>query len=597
MKLKKRYILNRNGIVNLICLLIVTILIFGCSSSEKEISQILKSTELLIEENPDSALNLLESLKFKNNWKSQYKAQYNLLRTQAHVKLNYENVDTSKINSSFEYYRQSNDNIHYMKAAFYKAYLKSEYGEYPESMRLALLCFDMAEEMHDYYWMAKSTELIGDLYSDSFNAEEELSSRIKSTDYYLKAGKIRNHRFGLVDLAKAYIDNGEFDSAKVLLDSVIQISNASPVDSTLSVYCYEAYLDLNYWQHDSIQFLKNSKILRNFTPFYTPSIQNITREANFNYYKGDIKALKDNLLDIDTLGIDDRNRALVLLSLSYYYKITGNYKKAINLLDSAFYCRDRVLENAIWNSALGVERDYYYIKNEREKEHSKFLSVILVLSGFIFIVVIVTTWIIHNLRIKAKDLELENKFNDLLRMSAEIEAKQTENLNLENKLKNKEIHISGLEKTQEEEINKRYMLETKLYNMFRDQWKFLNIMCKEYFEKQDSPTVRTSIIKEIEHEITKLKSASSLREIENAVNEYNGNIAARLREQCTWMKEDDKIFVILNYAGFSARTICLFRNLGFKNYYMKRERLYAKILASDASDAPEFARELKRGAQ
>ncbi len=49
-------------------------------------------------------------------------------------------------------------------------------------------------------------------------------------------------------------------------------------------------------------------------------------------------------------------------------------------------------------------------------------------------------------------------------------------------------------------------------------------------------------------------------------------------------KREDFIFIILVYAGFAPRTICMFTNIKFKHFYNKRSRLIERIKKSDVKD-------------
>ena len=60
-------------------------------------------------------------------------------------------------------------------------------------------------------------------------------------EHYEKAGKIRNHRFSLCDLAIERSNNGQDNNANVaLLDSIYNIAQSEPADAWLTVYCIEA---------------------------------------------------------------------------------------------------------------------------------------------------------------------------------------------------------------------------------------------------------------------------------------------------------------------------------------------------------------------
>ena len=110
----------------------------------------------------------------------------------------------------------------------------------------------------------------------------------------------------------------------------------------------------------------------------------------------------------------------------------------------------------------------------------------------------------------------------------------------------------------------------------------------EFFEKGTSDKTRASIVNDVEKEITKICNPNSLNLIENGVNDCMDNIIKKLRNQCPRFKQDDYIFFMLIYAGFSPRAVCIFTNIKLKNYYNKRARLIDRIERTDAPDKELF---------
>ncbi len=128
--------------------------------------------------------------------------------------------------------------------------------------------------------------------------------------------------------------------------------------------------------------------------------------------------------------------------------------------------------------------------------------------------------------------------------------------------------------------------------LFRNQWNTLNTLCNEFYEK-DSESMKVSIVKSIEKEIAKIVNEGNIEHIEETVNKSMNDIAKSLREQCGFLKESDFVFIILNYAGFTARTVCMFTGIKFKHFYNKRARLIERIAKSDAKDKELFVSKLK----
>ena len=71
-----------------------------------------------------------------------------------------------------------------------------------------------------------------------------------------------------------------------------------------------------------------------------------------------------------------------------------------------------------------------------------------------------------------------------------------------------------------------------------------------------------------------------------------GGIVNLLRLELDSLKEKDIVFLTLIYAGFSARAICLFTDIKYKHFYVKKSRLYKKIEASNVTHKDLFISKL-----
>ncbi|MBD5240707.1 MAG: hypothetical protein HDS59_01305 [Barnesiella sp.] len=138
-------------------------------------------------------------------------------------------------------------------------------------------------------------------------------------------------------------------------------------------------------------------------------------------------------------------------------------------------------------------------------------------------------------------------------------------------------------------------LDKKIKELYSGRWEVFNRLCDEYFNKKDAETdsVRISVHKELERQITELRSTKSLVELEELVNTYNNGIITRIRTQMPKLSNKDVAFLTYLYAGFSPKAICLFTDSKIKNFYNRRTRLRDKILESDAPDREELSSKMQ----
>lgn len=152
--------------------------------------------------------------------------------------------------------------------------------------------------------------------------------------------------------------------------------------------------------------------------------------------------------------------------------------------------------------------------------------------------------------------------------------------------KRKEIEELSMLISERTDRNKE--LENKVNALYGSRLDTLNLLCNEYFEKNDSEKVRLTLYNEVEKHILSLRDSKSISELEKIVNTYLDDILIKVKEQLPALSRNDMIFLTYLYAGFSPRAICIFTDIKIKNFYNRRSRLKDRILASDAPDREYF---------
>lgn len=131
-------------------------------------------------------------------------------------------------------------------------------------------------------------------------------------------------------------------------------------------------------------------------------------------------------------------------------------------------------------------------------------------------------------------------------------------------------------------------LEEKVDQLYGNRLNTLNMLCNEYFEKNDSEKVKLSLYNEVEKHILSLRDRESISSLEEIVNRYLDNILTRVKEQLPELGSNDILFLTYLYAGFSPRAVCIFTDIKIKNFYNRRSRLKERILNSYAPDKDFF---------
>ncbi len=439
-------------------------------------------------------------------------------------------------------------------------------------MKDAIVAYELSHNIHSPYWIARSAELLGDIFSGAYNYEQTELYTIEAADNYLKAGRIASHRYALCDLASLYLDKDRDEEARSLLDSLLNVvRNEEPLDSALNEYIMRARFSA---------LLKSQQFgeLENSIGSYTATINEDT--INLSIIKSYILTEKEDVDGAEHLLSEslelagDEKQQLRIMYASYLQELTNeNYIRAAMLADTLLAKQSDIAKDILSESIIGVQKDFYASKAKLQEEKAKFILYILI--GVIIIAIIIATLLvsIYRLKMRAKKAELEANISSLVYFKMQAESVSSENERLNSKLNEKSAALELL---------------------FRDKWSTLNMLCNEYFEMGDSENTRATILNRIEKELTTLRTKKNVESIEIAVDNFMGNIMSLLREECGFLKEEDFVFLSLVYAGLSVRAVCLFMGMKYKHFYLKKSRLSKRISSSTAPHKDLFIGKMKQ---
>ena len=282
-----------------------------------------------------------------------------------------------------------------------------------------------------------------------------------------------------------------------------------------------------------------------------------------------------------------------------------DYKSAYNYLDSVYRKTNENVGERLEESPIISQREYYNDKAKYEREQKNKLAWILSVS-LGFAVLIACVLMIHSrMKAKIRNLEVENLMNEIkaLRDSSlcnERKAAKSENIiSVEETLladKEQTMEKSGLEeeeKSGERVISFEQNQDPIRISLFRQQFSTLNKLFDEYFLRADNAKSEKQILENIYRELQSFRSKKKLQGLEQEVNLHMNDIVGKLRRECAFIKDSDFTFLILLYAGFTAKAVCIILDLNIKNFYAKRARLLAKIKESDIPHKDEFIRYIK----
>lgn len=543
------------------------------SCTPKEVRDKLTEAESIMEEDPDSALHIITSidttdLKNRKDW-----AKYALLNVQARTKTNEVITSDSLISRAVTYYQEKGDSPDLMKSLFYNADILCNQKKFDRASYIATNSYDLALKFKDSYWIAKTAEQLSDIYIACYNEVEAKKYNWDAIVYYEKANRRLNHLYSWCDRALLEGNSLNYDRAIEIADSIADIARVELNDSALLAYCIDVKFPICFNAGKYGEAKECFSKLEQLKSFSDIPIHFFAHLSLIYLREGKISKSKYLIDSIDINQCDQRDRAAFYNMYRQFYLKLGDYKNAYDYLDSIIHIQNKITWDIMDNNIALAQKGYYdnkSVESLKKESKSKKQVVIIVI---IALTIIIIGFMIYRISIKIKDNKIEKSVNEIIILTEQIKNKSIENKELSNSIHGREEQISNM--------------DMEIENLFRNQWNTLNRLCNEFFEKE-SQSSKLSSIASIEKEIKKIVNRKNIGSIEESVNKYMNNIVVALREQCSFLKEEDFIFIILVYAGFAPRTICMFTNIKFKHFYNKRSRLIERIKKSDVKDKEWF---------
>lgn len=580
---------NAANLLCAICLTFFLLLFTGCSK-DTPLEGTLLLAERLMSERPDSALCILNGIRPSPSASRGQTAHYALLLTQARNKNYIDETNDSLINIAVSYYKRHGKRLDFAKALFYQGAIRYYAHDYGRAIISAMQSNEWAKELNDDYWMAKSHELIADIYDDAYYFKEVIIHKEKAALHYAKAGATANHWYSLLDVAIAYSNLYDYAKSKSMLDSIqsAYLSQTQSVDSNFIANCLMASIPVLLYSEEYAEADKQFEELKKYGKYHTLDARDYAYAAGINLELGR-KERADALIDsASTLITSDIEEICVNNEWIKLLKQKNDYKQAQAITDSLLRQQDRVISRLLQQSVAFAQRDYYNSQATRATFRAHQMKIILTIVLTASVAVLVLSIAFYKLKMRMKRTEIDRHVEEIQALAEAVRNQEKEKQLLASELSRQKDHVSQLSSALSSQQNRSSALKQLVDGLFKEKFRTMNMLCNEYFENSDSDKMRLLLFKEIEKEILKVSHPDKLQEIETVVNNCMDNIVTRLRTQLPQLKPEDIVFLTLIYAGFVPRAICIFTGIKLKTFYTKRVRLKERIHNSEAADREWF---------
>lgn len=574
----------------------------SCSGSDH---RMLKQADAVMEEHPDSALNLLLTVD-RNDISNRDLPYYALLMTQAMVKNDVPVASDSLVSIAYEKFSDDWWGDKGIRSSFYMGEVFFNQEKPREAMRHYLSAYEEAKRLHNHYWHAKAAERIADLFFNAYNYGEAAKYRKEAIEYFGKADRVRNQRFAVADLAINYTNDSKSDIAMTLIDSLYaEALQESPEDSLLLLYIRRPRIDILIDTNNIEEIDSNDLRLLDTNDNVDQIIDAAILKSKLEFNNPNSYGILNSLDTIEGVFFSQENKALILYAKYKQAKALGNSKRALDLTDSIIYYQDAMAENIIKESVIGSERDFYSNMSEKNRRRADYFLICFIAVCIITFLI----WRLYRSKSIANRAELESSIESFLELkkltnrlaieksslienltakSFTIDELRNEIIQLYSDIDKQRQNIKDLKKDSDIMSDTLRNKDIVLSSLFRQKWSTLNMLCNEYYEKGDSPNLRRYIIDSIEKELKKIGSKNGIQLIEDEVDLHYGGIIGNLKRDCSNLSQKDFTLFTLIIAGMSVKTICYLMGIKTGNFYVSKRRLIEKIKVSDSLDTEKF---------
>ena len=346
----------------------IILLLLGITGCRKQypVAEKLLQAEAVMNEHPDSALNLLKGIEQPELQTREHHARYALLYSQALDKNYIDLTSDSLISIAVDYYKDRDD----VKAKFFSYYYQGRIYTNANNPTQATLAYMEAEqlvdELGDDYAAGLLYTQMGNIYRNYYDYPKALQSYRLSTEYFHKADKPLHKLYGMLRQSSIYKSmNKETDSFHILYNTLIEAKETNQTSIIHSCLGDLIMLCLNMdKQEEAVSFynelINHYSIERMTSSFYASLGLLMAKEKN----------VEKSQLYINKAWERARTQSD---SIHLYYissqveQLSSSYQKAFSDLEQSITLQNRSVREALQQPILTTQMDFLRQKMELQK--------------------------------------------------------------------------------------------------------------------------------------------------------------------------------------------------------------------------------------
>ena len=541
-------------------ILFVSFLFVSCGNQEIKLT--LSEVERCICEHPENALETLRGMNQSSLNTKKLRAKYALLYAMALDKNFIDTTDVSVIMPAVDYYKRHGNPDERLKIHFYLGRIYLNAHRLDKAAYEYSLAESEAEKSQDLVQKGLLFMNFSYLYNWVHNNDKQLEYAEKGLACYSESGDTSRMNLSYGDLARAYHGRWEWGKA----DSLYRIGIEKAKHDTLVV----SNLLANYAKMKMIQTEPDPhgaiSLLESLSHEYHQSLS-IIDYGVYAYASdmiGDQFTCDRIVVQLENLDVKHKKDALIWLYRIYNSR--GDYKKALDYLQSAKVYNIEVLNSLLALPVSEGLQDYYQFVADENRVRSHKILIISAVSLSFAVLLFMILLLYHRVRL------MKERENDRQMLHLLDEAKRV--LEQENAELKSKYDISE---------DERKKVRLSLASVYKEKFVAMGELCKAYLGLNGRSDKKDLIYYHVEQLISDINGDNNLFDkFESRINQDLNGILVHIKEDLGIAGKKDERFICYLIAGLDSQTIAMLLNLSVSNVYTKRSRLRERIRKLDS---------------
>ena len=370
--------------------LLALLLLTGCNDP-KPVTDALTRAEALMNEYPDSAWAVLNTLSPDEMGQNRTRAHYALLYTQAQDKTYRDETNDSLINIAVDYYRHTDDARRKFLSYYYKGRVYTNAKDYLNATSCYMEAEQLADAVGDDYLTGLLYAELGRIYRLYYDYPKSLEAYQKAAECYERTGKIRHRNYMWFNQSTICRNMNWYDESERLL--LMTLSSAKEEEDNSLVKLCLGDLVMSFVEQNRMSearsFYEELELLVD-EDYGSPSF--LGKLAQLYASEGDFAQAPKCLEQGWSRATDKTDSVSLYIASSDVYSLQGNGKLAYQELKKGVLQQNKDTRQVLQQPVLTVQRDYLSERLEFEAyklRTRKLLNLVTTLFFLLLLVLVV----------------------------------------------------------------------------------------------------------------------------------------------------------------------------------------------------------------